>query len=205
MTIKIARYIEGAEVPFEYDNTYGRERISGGIERLTIGFRDGHGRVLPLLGAVLGPPYKLLYVLHTSRTGAPLGRYESPALGEPEVEDLFHEYGSYFAKDARHDVWLHSRAGGPVVLDRYNVVYAYGPLERYARVLNDGGIRAVAAWALPKAPYPHVLHYHEQWDPSEHTLLSAYSWRRTALQPHDVQYWSGPAADRVTPGPRDGY
>ncbi|MGI8548183.1 MAG: PQQ-dependent dehydrogenase, methanol/ethanol family [Gemmatimonadaceae bacterium] len=114
MTVKIARYIDGVEVPFEYDNTFGCECVSGCIERLTIGLRGGHSAALALLSTVLSPPYKLLYVLHTSRTGAPLGRYESPALDQTQVEQLFQRFGSYFAEDARHDVWLHSQSGGPV-------------------------------------------------------------------------------------------
>lgn len=84
MTVKIARYIDGVEVPFEYDNTFGCECVSGCIERLTIGLRGGHSAALALLSTVLSPPYKLLYVLHTSRTGAPLGRYESPRLIKPK-------------------------------------------------------------------------------------------------------------------------
>ena len=143
----------------------------------------------------LAPPYRLLYVLHTSRIGSPLGRYESPSLSRSEVEALAARFGRYFAEDARHDVWLFSEAeDGMLVLDRYNLVYAYGPLDRFTRALEDGGVQPVAQWAAPEAPYPHALHYHEEWDASERDLLQSLDWFRGPLKPEDVQLWSGPQA-----------
>jgi hypothetical protein len=32
---------------------------------------------------------------------------------------------AWLEHDARHDFWLHSLGGGPLVLDRYNMLYAY--------------------------------------------------------------------------------
>lgn len=84
------RHVEHA---FAYDNTYVRERLTDGGERLRIGLRGGHSAVLRVLGAALSPPYRLLYVLHTSRTGAVLGRYESPGLDGPNVEALVRRFG----------------------------------------------------------------------------------------------------------------
>ena len=150
---------------------------------------------LKVLGAALQPPFRLLYVLHTSRCDAPLGRYESPDLDGPDVEAFFQRFGPFLAEDARHDIWLHSRyTGGPVVLDRYNMVYAYGPLDAFAGILTKGGIPEVAEWAAPTVPYPHALHYHSQFDPLEAALLAHLSWHRKPLHPEDVQYWSGPQA-----------
>jgi hypothetical protein len=147
------------------------------------------------LGAALKPPYRLLYVLHTSRTGAPLGRYESPDLDGPDIEDFTRRFGAFIAEDARHDVWLHSRPdGGPIVVDRYNMTYAYGPLDRIASILKRTGMAEVASWAAPRVPYPHALHYHTEFDATEIELLSAFRWARKALRAADVQFWSGPQA-----------
>ena len=79
-----------------------------------------------------------------------------------------------------------------IVLDRYNMVTAYGPLEQYQRVLREGGMREVATWAAPAAPYPHALHYSDEWDEAEAALLAALDWQRKTLRPGDVQLWPGP-------------
>jgi hypothetical protein len=181
------------EQHFEYANTYVRERLEVGVERLRIGLRGGHSAALRIHGAALAPPYRLLYILHTTGTGAPLGRYEGPEMDGPEIESFTQRFGRFLAEDARHDVWLHSMTGegGTLVLDRFNMVYAYGPLDRFEKILDRGGIQAVAAWAAPNVPYPHALYYHREWDAAEREILEAFEWRRTPLRSEDVQLWSG--------------
>lgn len=189
MTPKISRLSgtpeQPVEHPFVYPDTYAREHLAGGGERLRIGLRDHHAAVLRQLAAVRPPPYKVLYVLHTSRTGAVLGRYESDALDGPGLERVLAEFGAFFAGDARHDVWLHSAAGGTLVLDRYNLLYAYGPLGAYERVLRAGGVLPGRA---PEVPRPHALHYHPEWDAAERAALGAFGWRITGLRPTDEQF-----------------
>ncbi|HET7552556.1 MAG TPA: hypothetical protein VFK04_14795 [Gemmatimonadaceae bacterium] len=200
LTVKIHRVTGTPAHPvehhFEYANTYVRERLDTGVERLRIGLRGGHSVVLRVLGAALAPPYRLLYLLHTTGIGAPLGRYESPDLDGPDIESFSHRFGRFLAEDARHDVWLHSMTdeGGTLVLDRFNMVYAFGPLEKFERILDGGGIQAVAEWAAPQVPYPHALHYHREWDAAEREILEAFEWQRTPLHSEDVQFWSGPQA-----------
>jgi len=86
--------------------------------------------------------------------------------------------------------------GGPVVIDRYNMVYAYGPLNRICQTLKESGIAEVAPWAAPAVPYPHALHYHLELNGIETELLSAFSWVRKPLRDTDVQFWSGPRASQ---------
>ena len=196
MTQKLSRVSGTPAAPvehaFEYANTYVRER-TGTSERLRVGLRGGQAHVFRLLGSTLAPPYVVLYVLHTSRTGAPLGRYESPELTRAEVAALEERFGAYFAGDARHDVWLHAPTeGATLVLDRYNLVYAYGPLDHVERQLRDSGVAPAAAWAAPQAPSPRALHYHPEWDTAEEELLAALDWHRKPLRPEDVQAWTGP-------------
>ena len=190
------------EHAFAYDNTFVREKAQGGPDRLKIGLRGGQVSGLRMLAALLRAPYKVLYVLHTSRTDAPLGRYESPGLELSDVERLFAAYGRFIEQDARHDVWLHTfDSGGPLVLDRYNMLYAYGPLDRFAESLAASGVREVASWAAPAIPSPNALHYHEEFDADEAKLLEALPWRRKHLKPEDVRFWSGPRSDEH-PGTR---
>lgn len=172
-----------------------REVLPDGTARLRVGLRGGQSVLLTMLGAALEPPHRLLYILHTSCTSAPLGRYESPDLDGPDIEAFSKRFGAFLAQDARHDVWLYSMAeGGPVVLDRYNMVYVYGPIERVARLLQRGGVVEVAAWAAPRVPYPHALHYHREFDALETDVLAAIPWVRKPLRDADVQWWSGPEA-----------
>lgn len=150
-----------------------------------MGLRGGHTPALLTLTALLSPPFKLLYVLHTSRTGAVLGRYESDLLDGPDVEGVLAKFGRFFAEDARHDVWLHSAGGGTLVLDRHNLLYAYGSLEEYERTLKMFGVQP---GELPNAPAPHALHYHEAWDAMEREAARTFAWRITPLRPEDRQF-----------------
>ena len=199
LTSKISR-VSGTparpvEHPFAYDDTFTRELVAGGKERLRVGLRTRHTAMVRSLGAVLAPPFRLLYVLHTSRVDAPLGSYESPDLAEQEVAALLERFSDFLDGDARHDIWLHSMPDeATVVLDRYNMIWAYGPLDQYENVLRARGIQEVAAWARPAVPSPHALHYHEEWDDAERTLLAALDWHRKPLRPADVRIWSGPQA-----------
>jgi hypothetical protein len=145
------------------------------------------------LSEALKAPFYLLCVLHTSRTGAELGRYQSSQLDRSEVARFFDQFGPLFAEDARFDVWLHTRAPqGTLVLDRFNLVYAYGPMAAFELILENAGIQRVASWAAPSVPYPHVLNYHNEFDASEAELLGFTEWRWTPLHHEDVQHWSGP-------------
>jgi len=183
------------EHPFQYDNTFVRETLHEGTTRLKIGLRGGQSTVFRVLGGLLRPPYRILYLLHTSPIGSALGRYESPDLAAEDVEFFSDTFGCFVAEDARHDVWLHSMSdGGTVVIDRYNMVYVYGPLEDASRLLKKGGVQEVAGWAAPQVPYPHALHYHREFNDLEQKLLTEFSWIRKQLTPDDVQFWSGPGA-----------
>lgn len=183
------------EHSFQYANTFARETLHEGTVRLKVGLRGGQNAVLRVLGAVLAPPYRLLYLLHTSLVGSPLGRYESPDLDGPDIERFSDQFGRYISEDARHDVWLHSMTDeGTVVIDRYNMVYVYGPLEQAEQLLRKGGVQEVASWAPPEVPYPHALHYHPEFNAHEQDILAAFEWRLTRLATDDVQFWSGPQA-----------
>ena len=163
---------------------FARECTTG-PERLCIGVDEAQDRCVLLLATTLAGPYKLLYLLHTTRTDAPLGRYEGPEMNHQEVEEFFHQFGRFLIEDARHDLWLHSRSeNATIVLDRHNLIYAYGPLDSFEHVLVNAGLRR---GALPQVPEPHVHHYNAACDDSERAILLALPWRVTSLRESDIQ------------------
>ena len=84
MSIKIEALTGNVEQPFKYGNVFSREEVAG-RERLKIGLPDGQDACVLALMDGLRAPFQLLFVLHTTRTGADLGRYESPKLTAAEL------------------------------------------------------------------------------------------------------------------------
>ena len=183
MTLKIEAVVGDATTPFDYGNTLMREGVPG-RERLCLGVSHDQDRyVLGLAGALTGR-CQILYILHTTRTGAQLGRYESPEMELEDVRRFFARFGRYFSEDSRHDVWLHSvDDDATMVLDRHNLIYAYGPIDEFERLLLKAGIR--------NAPVPqiqeHVHNYHPEWDEHEKAILETIEWTVGPLQKADVQ------------------
>ena len=132
----------------------------------------------------LPAPYYVLYVLHTSRCGSQLGRYQSPALDFHALNDFMAEFCEFLTNDARHDLWVHSsEAGATLVCDRHNLVYAYGPLEGFRAVLEE----SLREGEVNGPPYPHVHVYHAEYDDSERKLLHYFEWSRSPLLACDEQ------------------
>src|SRR5262245_59298831 len=104
-TTKIAALVELEERPFKYGNTFEREHV-GEQERLRIGFDHAPDYCVRELAAGLVGPFQLMYVLHTTRTGAELGRYESPILSAENVGEFLNQFGPFLSQDSRHDFWL---------------------------------------------------------------------------------------------------
>jgi hypothetical protein len=126
----------------------------------------------------------VLYVLHTSRTGARLARYESPVLEPDELRTFLARYGDFIAQDSRHDLWVAARGGaGTIVWDRHDLVYAYGPLDAYVSILEQGGLRE--GW--PNTNLSHAHYYHAEWDDTERSILREFEWIVSPLHPEDLQ------------------
>lgn len=183
MPVKMQHFVEGRLEPFHHGNTFAREQTTG-PERVRIGPRGGQRYLFGTLASVLGPPYKLLYLLHTSRTDAELGRYESPWLEDAELTSFLDRFGQFIAEDARHDLWVLGGGGsGTIVWDRHDLVYAYGPIPTYVMMLESAGFRE--GW--PTWPVPHAHCYNPEWDEAEREILRAFDWNRTPLRPEDEQ------------------
>jgi len=92
------------------------------------------GWLLRELLALLPEPLWVLYVLVTPRTEAAAGRYQSATPHTRiEVLALLDRFENYFASDGRHNLWLAAPPAGQLVLDRHDVIYAYGRLRKLWR------------------------------------------------------------------------
>ena len=189
MTIKIEAMNGDLAQSFTYGNVFTREEI-GGHPRLRVGVDEAQDATVAALARGLRGPFQLLYVLHTTRTGAELGRYESPELTTGDVEEFLKEFGRYVREDSRHDLWVRSHDDdATIVLDRHNLIYAYGPLDEFEATLKSLG----AHWGEPAVLGAHVHHYHPEWDEAERRIVHTFEWDIKPLRPADVQ--SDPARD----------
>ena len=105
MTIKIEAMDCDLPQPFAYGNVFARERV-GGRPRIRVGVDEAQDAIVAALAGGLRGPFQLLYVMHTTRTGAELGRYESPELTNEDVEEFPREFGLFICEDSRHDLWV---------------------------------------------------------------------------------------------------
>ena len=184
MTVKIEATNGETPEPFEYGNVFAREEV-GGRTRLRVGLNEAHDATVATLARTLCGPFQLLYVLHTTRTAAELGRYESPELTSADVEWFLSEFGRFLCEDSRHDLWVRSHDDdATIVFDRHNLIFAYGPLELFERELQSWGARE----GEPAALGAHVHYYHPAWDDTERRVLRCFEWRITPLRPSDVQF-----------------
>src|SRR5206468_10147135 len=114
------------------------------------------------------------------------GRYESPELSLDDVSWFFETFGRFLDEDSRHDIWVRSHTDdATIVLDRHNLIFAYGPLDVFENELVAAGLTA----ATPKEiPDPHVHNYHAEWDDTERGILKALDWTVKPLREQDMQY-----------------
>jgi len=192
MTVKISDVVGDEYRPCRYGRVFSREQVAG-VDRLRIGFDDAADGCILALSSELAGPFQLLYVLHTTRTGAAVGRYESPELGFADVDAFLRAFGRFVAEDGRHDLWIVSHdEPATIVLDRHNIIYAYGPLELFERKLLElGAVRGEA----PDTNRVHAHHYHAEWDEAERAVVGYGEWKIHPLKPSDIQFeGEGPEA-----------
>jgi hypothetical protein len=184
VTVKIEAMNGETPEPFEYGNVFAREEV-GGRARLRVGLDEAQDAAVATLARTLRGPFQLLYVLHTTRTAAELGRYESPELTSADVEVFLSEFGRFLCEDSRHDLWVRSHDDdATIVLDRHNLIQAYGPLDVFEATLQSLGARG----GEPAVLGAHVHHYHSQWDEAERRVLRTLEWEIKPLRPSDVQF-----------------
>ena len=175
---------DGDPVPHNYGNLYFEEPC-GPTRRLVIGpSRDHVDLLIELSGELRGDPWFVLYVLLVPRQGnRPAGRYQSePFETHAELSSFLSSFRAFFEGDGRHHVWVGSAANdGMLVYDQHDVIFAYGPLERFAALLDDRGFRRESFWF----PAPHTHTYYPEHDAEEERLMSECDWEYFPLQKGD--------------------
>jgi hypothetical protein len=170
---------------FQYSNRFKNEKTTG-PDRLCIGVDQGQISLLWKLAFSVSAPYYVLYVLHTSRCQSQLGRYQSPALDFQALNRFMADFSEFLTNDARHDLWIHSpEAEATLVWDRHDLIYAYGPLERFRALLKE----SLQEGEVNGPPDPHAHMYHAEYDDSERKLLRYFDWSLSPLAASDEQSW----------------
>ena len=184
MLVKLDRTVDGIDVPEDYGNIFFEEP-SGNHRRLTIGPSAGHTKLLLELAALFpGPPWCLLYVLVMPRKRhREPGRYQSQFFDSlEELGSFIAEFEEFFDSDGRHHVWIgNPKSDALVVYDQHNVIFAYGPLERFRALLMDRGFEERSFWFSN----PHSHHYWPENDEAEERLMAKTDWQFFPLSGND--------------------
>lgn len=169
-------------VPHHYANVYIRESNIG-FERLRIGLADKHVEFMLNMVEILLPDFYLLYVLHAPHMHE-AARYQSPPLQREDVQSFLAHFHEFLTEDARHDLWLFSKAdNATLVWDRHDLLYAYGPLQQFERVLQTWGV----AKGDPQVPVPHSHPYYPEYDEQEKEVVGCFDWIVSPLRPEDQE------------------
>jgi hypothetical protein len=160
---------------FTYPHRWTKERLSTGLDRLVVGPNGGHIDLIIALIEKMHGPFGILYVLTVPRCDHQQGRYQSESPCEKwQLLSFLEDFRDYFEKDGRHHLWIFGLGDkSQLVYDNHNVIYAYGPLESFERVLVEAGLEP---GEVPR-PAPHVHVYSEAFDKDEDRILSQHHWK----------------------------
>jgi hypothetical protein len=176
-------WIPNEERRYEYPDIFAVEKTSG-PKRLVIAPSAHHVSILIDLLQVMSEPLGILYVLVVPRGGSDAGRYqvESP-VSQEQAKEFLERFRDYFENDGRHDIWVRSVSdSSQLVYDRHNVIYAYGPLLEFEKVLLGRGL---ANAEFVRFPSPHTHNYHAVFDQDERDVLRHWHWRQSPLRESD--------------------
>ncbi len=166
---------------YEYQDVFSIEKTPR-LERLVIAPSANQVSLMLELLRVMPEPYGILYVLGVPRSEA--GRYQAEDFKpRNETEGFLNRFKEFFENDGRHHIWIASPPGpDTLVYDRHNVIYAYGQLPEFERIVLAHGLSRVEEI---KFPSPHTHHYNEAFDRDEKDLLRCWPWLRSPLREND--------------------
>jgi hypothetical protein len=167
------------ESAYDYGNIYQLEETEN-FTRLKIGASINQVQLMLELSTCLDAPYFCLYVLVTSRDGSiKEGRYQSPPIESREaLVDFLLDFKGPIETDGRHHFWIGNASNeGLIVYDKHNVVYAYGPIDKYLSVLHTQGRKQ----EVFDFPYPHGHYFQSENDGPIRNLLKYWDWQRFPL------------------------
>ncbi len=172
----------GAWVEHAHSHAFRRER-TGPLERLVAAPHGDQVGLLIDLARELPDPFQVIYVLLASRRLRPEGRYQaSEAVSLDALETFLDGFRAFLEQDGRHHVWIVSPdAAATVVYDHHQLVYAYGPLDEYERVLRQAGMDEGPIVVPPE----HQHRYHAEMDEEEDRLMAHWPWTWFPLEAED--------------------
>ena len=168
-------------LPHDHGKVYAYEKTAS-APRLCIAASFNGAQLLRDLTQPLAEPFLLLYVLVVPRGGGEFGRYQSGPLSRDELDLLFQQFGRFWESDGRHNVWVRSFDEGMLIYDRHNIIYAYGPLDRFESRLVDHGYTLTPSLSLD---FAHQHSYHQEFDDLERDLTARFADRRSDLREGD--------------------
>jgi hypothetical protein len=184
LTAKFCSLLGADWVPNDYGNLYF-EQPCGNARRVVIGPSSDQVDLLIEMSAELqGNPWYVLYVLLVPRQSKrEPGRYQSePFEAHASLAAFLQSFRVFFESDGRHHIWVGSCANdGVLVYDQHDVIFAYGPLDRFKTILASHGFRESEFWF----PSPHSHSYMPENDAEEERLMAEVEWKRFPLQPGD--------------------
>jgi hypothetical protein len=126
------------------------------------------------LSTALVEPLYILVALLVPRATGEGGRYESVVKDHTEVAAFLDEFETFFSTDPRAQVWVGQSDGGALlVFDEHDLIYAYGALDRFERVLTKQAVPR----GRPTIPAPHVHPFDPRNDEYERRLVRR-GWNR---------------------------
>jgi hypothetical protein len=183
-SVKLRAYLpDGTERSHTPGRLYGRA-IGPCGECLHVAACESPVDLLLRLSRCLEGPLAVLYLLVEPAGDRPAGRYQSPApIGRKPVVAFLERYREFLEGDGRHSLWIMTvDSQDKVIYDRHEVLFAYGPLKQYERILVAGGYEP-GRLAVP-LPHDHVTHDH--FDLEEALLLDYWPWIPFPLEPGDA-------------------
>jgi len=182
-------YKLGSAEPHEsactFDKVFARD-LKAGSPQLCIASSGNQIDLLETLLEHMPEPMWLLYVLVVPRGEGGNGRYQSTEpQSRQEIQAFLGRFRNYLEADGRHNIWLKSEKGPALlVFDRHNLIYAYGPIDEWAKALLELGWSEVERKAI-SLPDPHSHHYHAIFDDDAREVLSYMQWQHSPLREQD--------------------
>lgn len=165
-----------------YPNVFHQQRLPDGQQRLRIGPSRKHVELIIELVECLPEPLRLLYVLVEPRGGHQSGRYEAASeMSFDDAENFLREFADFLQSDGRHHLWVASPGFGTVVYDRHDLIYAYGPQDKFVDVLQANGLKE----GKVEIPATHWHGCHPEFDDVLSRVLSRFSWVHSPLRSGD--------------------
>jgi hypothetical protein len=165
-----------------YPNVFHRQGLPDGQQRLRIGPGRKHVELIIELIECLPEPLRLLYVLVEPRGRHQPGRYEAASeMSFDDAENFLREFADFLQSDGRHHLWVASPGFGTVVYDRHDLIYAYGPVEKFVSVLQANGLKE----GNVEIPATHWHGCHPEFDDALSQVLSRFRWVHSPLRSGD--------------------